>query len=463
LGVVIFGALYLGAGVESRKAIPSDVQKNTEGAKMPLYNLKEISKYKTPYVGDNGKVSAIVNNLPVPNGYFVQQYISMITDKTPYNLNVYYEPKEEAFGEWQILSGDKVTFSNMSKNALVLFSMIDNLDGVIFAFRGTGSEGKLDASKYNYTYSFEREPFEKKYGKLSVIGGKLDLLQEALTADLNTVGMDIQTPTNEEIERYLEKIMSSPRTSSSPNDYIKAHKNEYQSIIKMGDVALNYLLAQFKNTSNNSDLKGYIMMGLCKELLGERNNVKDEKLSPKEWFSKLAPYAEIKLSDAKTKGSNLIEQLVYDTAVKKYSVANNGFTVVAPTIFGSYEEGNKLKVFVTVFSSSYSLYDKTLSEVSGSVVPAAITFTKNAEGGYTLDEYLESMDGSYWLPSIKKYCIMPVSHKQIKGLSNKILKDYASNVNRSELLMKNLIEHLKSNNKTGIVLKRRTGELVPLT
>ena len=61
---------------------------------MSAYNLEEILKYKTPYVGDNSKVSTIVNTLPVPDNYFKQQYISMVTDKKPYKLNVYYEPKK---------------------------------------------------------------------------------------------------------------------------------------------------------------------------------------------------------------------------------------------------------------------------------------------------------------------------------------------------------------------------------
>lgn len=84
-----------------------------------------------------------------------------------------------------------------------------------------------------------------------------------------------------------------------------------------------------------------------------------------------------------------------------------------------------------------------LSEVGASVIPAAITYTKNEDGSYTLDEYVEAMDGSYWSKSIREYCVIPVSKKEIKGLHNKIVDDYGSNKNRSDLMKENLIQHLK--------------------
>ena len=273
----------------------------------------------------------------------------------------------------------------------------------------------------------------------------------------------VQTSTGKYIEKYLQIIMSSPTTSSNPSDYIKAHQNEYENILKMGDEALHYFLNQFETNSINNDLRGHIIMSLCKDLLGDRNNVTKENLLPQDWFSQLSLYEEIKLPDFKVNVSDPIEQLVYDAAVKQYARPDYGFTVVAPTIFGSYEEGNNIKVFVTVYSNRYKLYGKTLSEGGGGIVPAAITFTKNDDGTYTLAEYLESMDGSYWGASIKAYCVMPVSKKEIKGLYERIVDDYRSHHNHSELLMKNLIDHLKANNQEGIILKRLTNEFVPLT
>ncbi|AOT69295.1 M56 family metallopeptidase [Geosporobacter ferrireducens] len=333
-------------------------------------------------------------------------------------------------------------------------------------------EVKLDGANANITYlTMTSEPayynrmetltFGKEKGKL-VVAGYQTVYEDKLIENNIVNALSNTTDTAAAIERYLQIILSSPGTSSNPYDYIKAHQNEYENILKMGDDALNYLLAQFEKSSNHNGLRDHIIMALCKDLLGHRNNVTDESLSPQDWFSELSPYAETKLPDFKENFSNEIEQLVYDAAIEQYSRSDAGFTVVAPTIFGSYEEGNKLKVFVTVFSNRYKLYDKTLSEVGGSVIPAAITYTKKENGRYTLDEYLEAMDGSYFLQSIKEYCIMPVSKKEIKGLYDKILDDYSSNESRSELLMKNLIDHLKSNNQKDIILRQATGEIMPL-
>ena len=184
IGSVIFGAFYLGAGVGTGK----DTSPNAEGVDMLKYNLTEISKYKTPYAGNNSIVLAIISHLPVPDSYFNQKYISMVTDKQPYKLNVFYEAKEGAthISEWPIVDHDNATYSNMSKNALVLFCMIDNLDQVTFAFRDSQSDGKLDDSKYDTDFTFSRTSAQKQYGDISVIARNLDLLQNALAKGLTT-------------------------------------------------------------------------------------------------------------------------------------------------------------------------------------------------------------------------------------------------------------------------------------
>jgi beta-lactamase regulating signal transducer with metallopeptidase domain len=149
---------------------------------MITYNLPEISKYKTPYVGDNIKVAHIAGNLPVADNDFKQQYTSMKTDAKPYKLTVYYERALDIKyrGVWPIVTPDSVIETNSRLNALVAFCMIDNLDEVTFAFRNSRSDGKLDESKYDTTFTFQRTSFEKIYGDLSVFRDNLDALQEIL-------------------------------------------------------------------------------------------------------------------------------------------------------------------------------------------------------------------------------------------------------------------------------------------
>jgi beta-lactamase regulating signal transducer with metallopeptidase domain len=268
---------------------------------------------------------------------------------------------------------------------------------------------------------------------------------------------------SEMVNENLSIIMSSPRTSSNPQDYIEAHRENYENIIKYGgENALKYLLAQFE-TGENNDLQGHIMMSLCKDLLGERNNVKDDSLSPQEWYNSLSIREESKVPDFVYSGTNTIDKLVYSAAMQQYSQEDNGFTVVAPTIYDYFMSGNKLKIFVTVYSNSFKLYDKTLSETGGSIIPAAITYSKNKDGSYQLEEYLEASDGVSFASSIKEYCTLPDSKEKIDGLAQRIMEDCGSNEERSQLLFKNLKEHLLANQYMGITLKQSDNTLIPIT
>jgi beta-lactamase regulating signal transducer with metallopeptidase domain len=461
------------------------------------YDITSLISNKTLYVGNFSKVSALFNAMPLPEG-IVRGTFELQTEKPPYGITINLSMKDAS----NVTEKGAISTADFYRISVLLFSLIDNVD--IINYKMVDVTDKNSGATYGFTYT--RKMTEKLMGEdvrnfgdstanLKILIDRLkgmsvdatvttDYSDTAIAASTTTAvatdtttAIDTVTATGttpkvaiDKIEKYLEIIIS-PNASSNPNDYIKAHDREYESILKMGDIALNYLLTQFKEGAANNDLRGHIIMALCKELLGDRNNVTDESLSPQGWFLQLKLYEEIQLGDFHAKVSDPLEQLVYDTAVKQYSTLKvkqpsqpyHGFTVVAPTIYGNYEEGNKLKVIVTVFSSRYRMYGKTLSEVGGSVIPAAITYTKNSDGSYTLDKYIEARDGSYFGKSIKEFCVMPVSKKEIKGLYDKLLADYGSNKDRSELLMKNLIEHLKTNNQKDIVLKGLAGELIPLT
>ncbi|MEG3071436.1 MAG: hypothetical protein RQM92_11970 [Candidatus Syntrophopropionicum ammoniitolerans] len=98
----------------------------------------------------------------------------------------------------------------------------------------------------------------------------------------------------------------------------------------MGDVALTYLLSQFEK-GGDDDLKGHIMMALCKEFLWPaRNNVTDETLTPQEWYKALAIREEVRLPNFAYEGQDPIEKLVYATEIEQHGgYKGSGFTVVA--------------------------------------------------------------------------------------------------------------------------------------
>jgi hypothetical protein len=268
------------------------------------------------------------------------------------------------------------------------------------------------------------------------------------------------------VEDNLNMIMSLPKQSSNPEDYIKANSKAYENILKHGEESLSYMLSQFEH-GNAEGLRGQIMMRICIELLGQRNNVTDKSLSPMDWFSQLQIRQKVALPDFKYTGDDVNQKLVYETEAQRNIAKYGEFTIVAPHIFGSYEQDNKLKIFATIYSQSYILYDKTLSEEGGSVIPVAITYVKNTDGSYSLEKYEQAQDGSHFAPSIKQYCVMPVSGKKINGLYDEILKHYGNYEDIKKLERENLIQHLKANNQNGVKLYQKQyqkeDELIPIT
>ena len=272
-------------------------------------------------------------------------------------------------------------------------------------------------------------------------------------------GLQDDSDISGKVEKNLSVIMSSPKASSNPGDYVKAHQAEYENILKMGDAALDYMLSCFKE-NNAQGLKGHIMMSLCKEILGDRNNIREgDYQSPEEWYSKLAPYSSAKLSEFKYTGTDNLEQLVYSAALKRYDKNNDEstLTVVAPHIFGTYEQKNELRIFATVYYSSFKLYGKTLSEEGGGIVPAAIIYSKDNDGKYTFKEYIEAQDGSYFQSSIKKFC------KPRNDIADSILKHYGNYSDLFNIMKQNIKTYLRDNDLAGISIKQSNGAIIPVS
>lgn len=226
---------------------------------MLTYDLNEISKYKTPYVGDSSKVSNMVRHLPVPDNYFKQQYISLLTG---YGLNVFYEAKKGVShsSEWPIVnSNNSVTYSNMRKNALVLFCMINNLDKVTFAFRDSQSEGKLDEAQYDTKITFSRASVEEKYGDLSVLGKNLDLIQDGLTGKISETKDSKDKFSDEErkrIDLYVTIMKETFKVENGGNKFVAVKLDTLKDLNDIGKAeVLKKLTTLSPNVYNFDEIK----------------------------------------------------------------------------------------------------------------------------------------------------------------------------------------------------------------
>ncbi|NQS76752.1 MAG: DUF4825 domain-containing protein [Peptococcaceae bacterium] len=421
---------------------PGPVESNTYLG----YSIEKLMANKTPYVGNNSKVVGLIDAMPLPEG-ITRGTVELQTANLPYGITINYIMHDST----GVTVNGAISGDAFCPNAIILFSLIDNVD--VINCRIEDQTGRYDGT--SYSFPFTREMAEE------LLGGDVrpfSASAEALKNFIDRVtSMSLEPKivfpaTAGMIGEYLETILSSPRGSANPQDYINAHQHQYESILKMGDVALTYLLSQFEK-GGDDDLKGHIMMALCKEFLGARNNVTDETLTPQEWYQALAIREEVRLPNFAYEGQDPIEKLVYATEIEQHGgYKGSGFTVVAPKIFGSYEEGDLLKVFVTTYSARYQLFDNVLSPEGGSVIPAAITYRKDNSGRYILEKYEQAGDGTEFGPSIRKYCTMPASGKKIKGLADKILAHYGDYEDICILLQDNLHQHLQKNGIDGATL-----------
>lgn len=377
---------------------------------------------------------------------------------SPYDMGKTQSASEVESNGTVILSVEKSLLKKYTVQQVVAFSLwlgSSQESPVYYTFKNNELSFKVPEKEGQYIYSVVL-----KYPQgISSYGFKLEVYDKANTSLSNLSTYCIDSDTRDKVEENLKIIMSSPKTSSNPQDYIEAHQNEYHNILKMGDKSLQYMLSLFK-AGENSGLKSHIMMPLCIDLLGDRNNVKEGSYSsPKEWYEKLSPYTAAKLPNFEYETENKIESMVYRAALAKYenNKKDDAVVIVAPHIFGTYENGNELKIFTTVYYSEFNLYDKTISEQSGGIVPSAIIYTKNNDGTYSFKKYVEAMDGSDFQKSIEDFC------KPRNDIAKEMMTHYGNYEDLFKLMKDNLVKYLNKNGLKNVKLKQNDGIIVPLT
>ncbi|WP_040952750.1 M56 family metallopeptidase [Gorillibacterium massiliense] len=131
------------------------------------YDLDRIAQDRNPYVGNHVKDGRLIAQLLSPDPFYVQHFLALQTARQPYGLTAFYEPTASSNVPRASVPTDFGPNSDLavicSKNALVLFAMIDNVDDITFAFRNTSSAYELDESAYGVHLTFHRADFAAKY------------------------------------------------------------------------------------------------------------------------------------------------------------------------------------------------------------------------------------------------------------------------------------------------------------
>lgn len=441
--VIMSSSVFVACQISSEKSLENgqitgnQLNDNmTDDIKSVYPDVSVLLKYRSLYVGDNSNTINLIDRLPVPQNV-IRDMVELLTDQPPYGVIINYRVKDMA----QVMIDGAVTDEYFYKNSIVMFSLIDNLDRVTVNLIDDG--GQYDGAIYSFTHTRE---IAEQYMQTDVRNFaenelKYDEFLDALAAlkrpEAKLLDQTSQIPEvlTRSIEDKLAVIISSPKSASNPYMYIREHQNEFEDILKMetsdGQV-LEYLLQQFAQ-GNAEGLRGHILMELCIELLDYKNTVPEGSYStPQEWYEKLEFHQEQKLPEYVPQAATDIEQIVYTAALNDLQQTDkywrggndNGVWIVAPTIYGVYQDPVKeeLKIFASIYALHYQKYGDTLFQTSGSRIPTMI-HVKLPQGdgsgdtAYELLDYVQARDGSEYAKSIREFSS---PHDEI---AEKILQD----------------------------------------
>lgn len=97
-----------------------------------------------------------------------------------------------------------------------------------------------------------------------------------------------------------------------------------------------------------------------------------------------------------------LDACVADAILTANTHHKSDFAAEAHTVLKTVESASTTTVYAMALYQEFGYAGSGFFETSGSHMPVAITFEKNAAGEYELKEYWTPQDGSYYAPSIKE-------------------------------------------------------------
>ena len=240
------------------------------------YKMGTLMANKTLYVGNNSKIVALIDAMPLPAGV-VRDSVKLQTSAAPYSITIYYTVSD--------LEGIKSAFPY--SNAILLFSLVDNVAVINYEIFSNIDKNKTSTVSINYTREMAEQLIGGDVRHYASNTETLITLIDRLNSSFD-IKASAQGSPDQQIEKYMATIISSPQLSSNPYDYIKAHENEYNAILALDDKALPYLFSEFKKGGQNG-LKGHVMVNLCRTILGSED-IKYANATPQDWYDTYKVY-----------------------------------------------------------------------------------------------------------------------------------------------------------------------------
>lgn len=369
-------------------------------AKEEEYNLQELLKYKTDYVGDNVKVVQLIDRLTYAHS---RQEVSLQTEKQPYGISVKYHFQPTGADSKQIPAA-------LTTNALVLFALIKNLDVLNLNWSIDGQEHRLSLTRAELQESYPRDL--REYAKDAA----------AFETLLNSRGLTLFS--------YPEKY--TPAMSSIPGIKIAVQYDQTAAQVKYS-VDRGNLLTWDGTTGKISNKGKTAELSLTTPIYwspSEDHPVKyqenDEIPVKISIWNKNGTVAEkqltIKYSDSMYTVKPAPDLVISDKAqlstgnpksideAVSLAVKGRGDGYLAGEVAAEghlileVEEKDTMAIAYTIASFSWFGFENGIfTGISGcGAIPTVITFVKNKNGEYFLQEYKEPTDGAGYTESIQK-------------------------------------------------------------
>lgn len=115
-----------------------------------VYDVDDLLQNKTKYIGNNSKVGALIDALPLPQS-IIRDKIELSTAQTPYVVSITYHLQDDTI---------PISEKQFLRNSVLLFALIDNVDKV----EHIGFWNNKSLSSIPFTYSHTRADAERIVG-----------------------------------------------------------------------------------------------------------------------------------------------------------------------------------------------------------------------------------------------------------------------------------------------------------
>lgn len=399
------------------------------------YNAEKLFQCKTPYVGDSSRVVNLIDNLPFSE---MRREVSLQTLSTPYGVTVNYD-----FSGVGTDAG--LIKSVLRDNAAVMLVLIDNVDTITFNVKAG-----IEPTEYRYARAEaqnSRDADLREYAKdieslqrfLNSLSFRLHVYPEKYALIMSsTPGMRIAAEYRDPTARvrysagegslFSWDVPTGKISKSSPTIEIPVDTAIYWSPLDQNDQDF---------VADKTLLTATLLDGQGQKIDERRVTI----LFDGSMYYTVQPAIDIDIEGytwvKPQKPKDLNEAVGMAVKSRGHSYYAGETLTEGHVILDSEESGGGVKVYTIASVGNFGFENGVFTKISGSgAIPTVMTYSRNENSEYTLLQYKEPMDGTYYIESIKK--MFP------KKLQDRVLSsqgDYADLVRQQEA---QAAEYLKS-------------------